>query len=106
MLRCTYLPLALLALGAPAIAPAQTYGPTQSYGPAVVDEQYYEMYRGDSLDINIEKEADWAKVDGEAVAAILSTGNKLRLVAVKTGKAEVTVTNHEKLVWRAAVVVR
>ncbi|WP_305095765.1 hypothetical protein [Croceibacterium aestuarii] len=93
------LPLAALAL-TPNVATAQ------GYGPALVDEQHYEMVRGDTLDIDLDREADWAKVDSEAVAAILTTGNKLRLVAVKAGRAKVELTDHEKLVWRAEVVVR
>ena len=78
----------------------------QGYGPAVVDTFHYEMVRGDTRDIEIGKDADWAEVKGEAVAAILSEGNKLRLVAVRPGKADVTVSDHDKLVWRAEVVVR
>jgi hypothetical protein len=64
------------------------------------------MYRGDTIDVDIEKDADWAEADSDAVAAILTTGNKLRLVAVRPGKSKVSVSNHDKIVWRAEVVVR
>lgn len=91
--------VALLAFVAPTILSAQTYGPAQ------IDTYHYEMYRGDMIDIDIGQDADWTEVDNDAVAAILSTGNKLRLVAVKAGRSRVTVENHDKLVWRAEVVV-
>ena len=78
----------------------------QGYGPVLAPPQHYEMYRGDALDVEIGKTFDWAEVEGEAVAAFMREGNQLRIVAIKPGTASVVLTNDEKLVWRAEVVVR
>lgn len=78
----------------------------QQYGPMVVAEQRHEMHRGDVLDIEVGKDFSWVEVDSEAVAAFMREGNKLRLVAIKPGTANVVLTEDKKLVWKAEVVVR
>jgi hypothetical protein len=90
------------ALGLAAAAPVAGQG----YGPVLAPLQHYEMYRGDALDIEIGKAFDWVEVDSEAVAAFMREGEKLRIVAVKPGAAQVVLTNDDKVVWRAEVVVR
>lgn len=96
--------LAALA-AALALAPAAPVL-SQGYGPALVEELHYEMYRGDALDIDVGTEFTWAESDSEAVAAVIRKDNMLRLVAIKPGTANVTLTEHDKIVWRAEIVVR
>lgn len=88
-----------------ALAPAAPLH-AQGYGPSLVDELHYEMYRGDALDIEVGKDFNWAESDSEAVAALMRKDNKLRLVAVKAGTATVTLSQHDKVIWKAEVVVR
>ena len=88
-----------------ALAPAVP-AHAQGYGPASVDVLHYQMYRGDALDIEIGQGFTWAESDNEAVAAFMRKDNMLRLVAVKSGTAVVTLTEGDKVVWQAEVVVR
>jgi hypothetical protein len=90
------------ALGLAAASPLAAQG----YGPVVAPVQHYQMYRGDALDIDIGKDFSWAESDSEAVAAFMRADNKLRLVAIKPGTALITLTQEDKIVWKAEVVVR
>ena len=90
------------ALGLAASAPAAGQG----YGPTVVKLEHYQIYRGDTLDLEIGKPFDWAEVDGEAVAAFMREDNQLRLVGIKPGAAKVVLTEGDQVVWRAEIVVR
>ena len=50
--------------------------------------------------------ASWAEVDGQAVAAQILAGEKVRIIAIKQGRATVSLKEDYKLVWRAEVIVR
>ncbi len=78
----------------------------QGYGPAPVEQNHYEMYRGDTLEIDIGTPASWSEVEGHAVAAQILAGGKVRIVAIKQGSAVVSLKEDDKLVWRAEVIVR
>ena len=90
------------ALGLAAAAPLAAQG----YGPSLVKVEQVQMYRGDTLDLEIGKAFDWAEVEGEAVAAFMREDNSLRLVAIKAGTAQVVLTANKQVVWRAEVLVR
>jgi hypothetical protein len=90
------------ALGLAAAAPLAAQG----YGPTLVEAEQVRMHRGDTLDLDIGKAFDWAEVEGEAVAAFMREGNSLRLVAIRTGTAQVVLTANKQVVWRAEVFVR
>ncbi|MGX7895605.1 hypothetical protein [Tsuneonella sp. HG222] len=81
-------------------------GAGKGYGPAPVEAIHYEMYRGDTLDVPIGREASWVEVDGNAVAAQILEGGKVRIVAIKKGSAKVSLKDGEALVWQAEVIVR
>ena len=72
----------------------------QGYGPAPVDQNYYEMYRGDAIEVPT------GSSDGQAVAAQILAGEKVRIIAIKQGRATVSLKEDDKLVWRAEVIVR
>jgi hypothetical protein len=95
----------LLAAALLALAPTPA-AVAQGYGPTLASQQHFEMHRGDVLDIDVGKDFDWAEVDNEAVAAFMREDNRLRLVAIKAGKAEVVLTDDKLVVWKAQVVVR
>ena len=78
----------------------------QGYGPAPVDQNSYEMYRGDAIEVPTGSSASWAEVDGQAVAAQILAGEKVRIIAIKQGRATVSLKEDDKLVWRAEVIVR
>ena len=90
------------ALGLAAAGPLSAQG----YGPSLVKVEHVRMYRGDTLDLEIGKAFDRTEVEGEAVAAFMREGNGLRLVAIKTGTAQVVLTEDKLVVWRAEVLVR